>query len=141
MTQKYNLENFTDTLTVSHIDIDNDGDLDIITTSLFWEILVFKNKLPEQAASIKITLKDYMTKNTQWIGGKIIIHHSDWSQQMRNIYIWWHFLSLQNPTQVFWLGTKKIQYIDIVWPDWSKSKIDQSFAPNRHYSITRSNEK
>lgn len=130
-------ENYIDTLTSSYIDYDNDGDLDIINTSIFWDIIFYRNDIPNRN-SIILDLVDTTSNNTEAIWSKVIITTSDGKKQMRYIYVGWHFLSLQNTQVHFWINDHTfIKKIEIMWPDQSKSIITQELHWNHKYLIKK----
>lgn len=130
-------ENFLDTFTSAYIDFDNDWDLDIINTSIFGDIIFFKNSILTQN-SIVIQLKDSTTNNSEAIWAKVILGMPDGSEQIRFLYVWGHFLTLQDTQAHFWIWDNlAINYIKIIWPDWSSNLIEENLTANKKYLISK----
>ena len=100
----------------SYADIDNDGDLDIITNNLNSEASVYCNQSNNKTNYLKIKLQ-FVGKNTFGIGTKIITY-SKGKSQFKELQTTRGFQSSSEPILHF--GFKKEAKIDsllVIWPD------------------------
>ena len=119
-----------------YVDIDNDGDLDIITRSAIGQIFVYRNNESENA-SIDIKLIDH-DGNRDALGAKIFIAYGDGKQQMRELTLGGGFMSYQAPLAHFGLGQHgHIESLTIRWPDGQESIIDSALSAGSKYVIER----
>ena len=119
-----------------YVDIDNDGDLDIITRSAIGQIFVYRNNESENA-SIDIKLIDH-DGNRDALGAKIFIAYGDGKQQMRELTLGGGFMSYQVPVAHFGLGQHDhIQSLTIRWPGGQESVIDSALSAGSKYVIER----
>jgi len=136
--KEFGLENYDITGAYTYIDIDNDGDLDIITVPVNGPLNVYINN-EYQNNSISFEFKDNKG-NYFGIGNKIYIYYgeNDEKHQVREIKAGGGFLSFDSPIAHFGLGKyEKINKIEIVWSTGEKTTIDKKFLANRRYIITR----
>ena len=136
--EKFGLDDYDHASSFAYIDIDNDGDLDIVTNTLYGPFKVFLNNEIERN-SVTFKLRDEKG-NHFCIGCKIIIHYenSNKSQQMREIKAGGGFRSFDPPTAHFGLGkSEKINKVVVVWSDGEVNTIENSFPSNREYRIVR----
>ena len=118
------------------IDIDYDGDLDIITRSAVGQVYVYKNNENINHA-ININLIDN-TGNRNAIGAKIYIEYGDGKKQIRELTLGGGFMSYQIPSAHFGLQKyKNIQKLKIRWPDGIETVIDSTLNANYTYVIER----
>lgn len=95
-------------------DLDNDGDLDIVTNNIDSKAFVYKNNTTGNFLKIKLEGSD---KNKFGFGAKAIIHHNKKLQLLENI-VTRGFLSSVEPGLFFGLGKdKKIEKVEVIWPD------------------------
>ena len=119
-----------------YVDIDNDGDLDIITRSAIGQIFVYENNESENA-SIAIKLID-LEGNRDALGAKIFITYGGGKQQMRELTLGGGFMSYQVPFAHFGLGQHdNIQSLTIRWPDGQESVIDSALSAGSKYVVER----
>ena len=136
--KEYGLEDFLDTPSFTYIDIDNDGDLDIVATGTNAPLRVFINN-EQQNNSITFEFRD-SKGNYFGIGNKVYIYYGqDYErQQMREIKSGGGFLSFDAPIAHFGLGKyEKVNKVEIIWSTGEKTTMDAEFLPNRKYIITR----
>ena len=121
-----------------YIDIDQDGDLDIITRSAVGQIYVYQNNTSINK-SISIQLVD-MIGNRNAVGAKIYIVYGDKSElaQMRELNLGGGFMSYQIPIAHFGLGEHdQINSIMVKWADGETTTINQQFYAGAKYIIER----
>jgi len=136
--KKFGLEIYTNTPSYTYVDLDRDGDLDIVTTGMLEEGRIFLNNNPESNNSISFALRDD-SGNHFAIGSKIVIT-TEVGQQIRELKLSGGFISFDNPILHFGLGQKNhITNIDIYWPDGSHSNLNSRLKANKHYRIHRKN--
>jgi len=97
-------------------DLDNDGDLDLVTNNLNSGPGLYINKTNEQAAYLKIKFR-YPPPNTQGIGTKVLSYNSG-KLQYQELYTVRGFQASSEPIVHFGYGqAKSIDSLRIVWPD------------------------
>ena len=124
----------------TYIDMDNDGDLDIIANTQYGSFKVYRNNDTKNNSA---TFKLIDGKgNRHCIGCKIIIHYGKevGKHQVREIKASGGFHSLDAPIAHFGLGShKRIGKIEIHWSTGEKTEITRPFPANREYRIHRKN--
>jgi len=138
--ERIQIESGLDDVGITHsfiyIDIDLDGDLDIVTRSAVGQIYVYKNN-ECQNNLISIQLLDQIG-NTNAIGAKVYIEYGNGESQMREFTLGGGFMSYQVPIAHFGLGkNKKIHKITIRWADGTESIINTTLYANHKYLIER----
>ena len=122
----------------TYIDMDNDGDLDIITVPVIGPLNVYVNNEHENNA---ITFEFRDSKGNYFgIGNKIFIYYgeNDERHQVREIKSGGGFLSFDAPIAHFGLGKyDKVNKVEVVWSTGEKTILDKEFFGNRKYVITR----
>ncbi len=127
------------TSSFSYIDIDNDGDIDIITVPQIGPAQVFINNTNNSANSIALSLRDHMG-NRFGIGSRVIIYYgeNESRHQMREVKASGGFSSFDDPTVYFGLGAyTQISRIDILWPTGKKTSIKARLNTGSKYTVTR----
>lgn len=109
----------TDTLVsgaTAYADLDNDGDLDIVTNNINRPVSIYVNKTNDQAHFLKIKLKG-PGKNTQGIGAKVYSYHEG-VLQYKELYTARGFQASSEPMVHFGYGDHTtVDSIRIVWPN------------------------
>ena len=99
---------------VAYGDLDNDGDLDIITNNMDAPAFVYENKATGNYLKIDFKGSD---KNTFGYGAKVIIHHKGKTQIAENTVTRGYFSSVE-PGVFFGLGKDtKIDKVEVIWAD------------------------
>ena len=136
--EQFNLENFNMVTAYTYIDIDNDGDLDIISAGLNGPINVYINNETKNN-SITFEFRDYQG-NHFGIGNKIYIYYGENNErhQVREIKSGGGFLSFDSPIAHFGLAKYDVvNKIEVVWSTGEKTTIDKEFLANKKYVIER----
>ncbi|MFT4746403.1 MAG: uncharacterized membrane protein YraQ (UPF0718 family) [Congregibacter sp.] len=123
-----------------YIDYDNDGDLDIIKTSINGPLFVYRNNESSNHA-IKVSIQDEMG-NYFGVGTKIIIHYGkdDSLHQLRELKLSGGYTSYDPLIAHFGLGMhQSISKIEVEWSTGEKSEFNGFFDAGQHYTITRKN--
>lgn len=106
----------------AYADLDNDGDLDLVTNNLNSEASIYINKTNEKANYLKIKLK-YEGKNSFGIGTKII-SYSNGKKQFKELQTTRGFQSSSEPIVHFGYGKNTIiDSILVIWPDKTLQKL------------------
>ena len=122
----------------TYIDIDRDGDLDIITNTLYGPFKVYmNNNLENNSATFR--LEDGLG-NRFCIGCKVIIHYGEdgMHNQFREIKAGGGFHSYDEPKMHFGLGKyTEIENLEIIWSTGETTIVNHPFPANREYLIKR----
>ena len=106
-----------------YVDLDLDGDLDLVTNNVNEEASVFENTTnsSKNYATFQLTYKD---QNKEAIGAKVFLY-ADSKKQTKQIFKSRGFLSSTEAKVHFGLDTiSKIDSVVVVWPDLKVQKID-----------------
>ncbi len=99
-------------------DLDNDGDLDIVTNNINSTASIYINKTDDKASYLKIKF-DHPGPNTQGIGTKVYSYHQG-VLQYKELYTVRGFQASSEPVVHFGYGQHSMaDSIRIVWPDKS----------------------
>lgn len=110
-------------------DLDNDGDLDIVTNNINHPATLYINQTNQKANYLKVKLK-LPGKNTFGIGSKILSYHKG-ILQYKEMYTVRGFQSSSEPLVHFGYGKEtKIDSIRVIWPDRT-SQLLKNVAVNQ----------
>ena len=116
-------------------DLDNDGDIDLITTSLSQPAQVFENHLANQNGWIQVRLDGTSLKNRSAVGSRIKISAAG-RQQMKEVHVGSSFLSQQSPYTHFGLGkAASIDQLEVRWPIARNSSGKLQFKRQIYYDV------
>lgn len=139
VTEEFSLESFTPTSAYTYLDIDNDGDLDIVTVPTDAPLEIFVNNVSGNA--IQFELRDETSNNLFAIGAEIQIFYKEngqEQQQTQTIKGSGGYKSFNQPITHFGSGTAElIDKVIIIWPDGIENKIDQKIKTGKKYVVTR----
>ncbi len=140
-TREAGLENFLTTAAYVYLDMDDDGDLDIIQVALDGPVWVFENRtVPGNTGNAILFELDDKRGNRRGIGSKIIIHYGPGGarHQLREIKAGGGFLSFEPARAHFGLGEHQtVQRVEVHWSTGERSEIVGAFAAGSRYRITR----
>ncbi|PTM03788.1 MAG: hypothetical protein DA407_13680 [Bacteroidetes bacterium] len=106
-------------------DLDNDGDLDVITNNIDAPAFVYENKATGNFLKIKI---EGDGNNTFGIGAKAIIHHNGKIQMAENT-VTRGFISSVEHDLFFGLGKDtKVEKVEVIWPDGKSNSFENVSA-------------
>ena len=118
-------------------DLDNDGDIDVVTIDHNGEIVIFKNGL-EAENSIQIQLVG-QDGNRFGLGATIKVFGAGETEMVRYVSTSGSFLSSQSPTIHFGVGNiENVGSVEIDWPRGNKQTLN-SLATNYKYEIQEPN--
>ncbi len=130
------LVDFFPTAAYSYVDLDNDGDLDMVTAPVHGPVSVYKNK-SGNGNSIAFELRD-LQGNHFGIGSRVVIRYGDERQQMREIQSGGGFASFDPAVAHFGLGEfDQVARVEIRWSTSETDVIEGPFKAGASYRITR----
>ncbi len=139
--EAYGLESYTPTSAFTYLDIDNDGDLDIVTVPTDAPIEMFTNHNANNA--IQFELRDGTSNNTWALGAEIQIVYEEnerLKQQSQIVKGSGGYKSYNQPILHFGLGKiNQIKSAKIIWPNGQMATIEQNLSVNAKYRITKIN--
>ena len=136
--EEFGLKDLDHSSAYTYIDIDSDGDLDIIANTQYGPFKVYRNN-ETRNSSVVFKLRD-AKGNRFCIGCRIIIHYGSEGKrhQMREIKASGGYRSFDSPQAHFGLGANvEIQKVEVRWSDGTKTNINHPFPANREYTIHR----
>ncbi|MGI9546083.1 MAG: VCBS repeat-containing protein [Flavobacteriaceae bacterium] len=105
-------------------DLDNDGDLDIVTNNINSPARLYVNKTDDKASYLKIRF-DYTSKNKFGIGTKVYSYHNG-VLQYKELYTVRGFQASSEPVVHFGYGNASVvDSLRIVWPDKSTQLVKE----------------
>lgn len=120
-------------------DLDNDGDLDLVTNNINAPATIYVNKTNTSANYLKIQPK-FKQKNPFGIGTKVYSYHKS-ILQYKELYTSRGFQSSSEPVIHFGYGnTQNVDSLKIVWPDKSYQTL-RDIATNQTLEIKPDNTK
>jgi len=132
----FGLEDYLMTAAAVAFDMDNDGDLDVISQPVNGPVTLFRNGA-QSGNAIVVELRD-VGGNSQGVGARIYVTLAGGTQQMRELQSGGGFMSFDAPVAHFGLGVATgAEAIRIVWPDGAESRIEGPIPAGATYSITR----
>lgn len=114
-----------------YVDLDNDGDLDLVVNNLNDEPSVFKNTSREKNNSSYLALKlNYKDKNRNAVGAKAYIYTKK-GLQYEEVNPNRGYLACVSTVVNFGLGQEQVDSVKIVWPDNTMQVITNVSANQR----------
>lgn len=115
-------------------DLDNDGDLDLITNNIDQPASLYENKTRNTSAWLKLKF-NYTAPNRFGIGTKAIVYKNG-RRQIKQLYTSRGFQSSSEPVLHFGFGeARTIDSLLVVWPDQTLQKI-RDIKLNQSHTIT-----
>jgi hypothetical protein len=136
MNEAWNLNKATCTNGAVYVDLDNDGDLDIVGNNINDAAFVYRNNSSElQSPSnyMKVKLKGPFG-NTNGIGARVTVE-TEGLKQTKELYLSRGFQSSVNPILHFGLGeATSINTLKVLWPD-GKTQTLNGVKPNQQLLV------
>lgn len=135
----YGLDDFDHSSGFTYLDIDNDGDLDIIGNTTHGGLKVYKNNATNYQ-SIMFEINDEIG-NANCIGCKILIatgNKGEELKQLREIKGGGGFLSFDAPYAHFGLGDETVvNRVAVIWSTGERTTFNKNFEAGYKYKINR----
>ncbi|MBC8283055.1 MAG: VCBS repeat-containing protein [Nitrospinae bacterium] len=136
--QEFGLDDYDHSSSYTYLDIDRDGDLDIIANTLYGPFKVYTN---HETKNNSATFKFHDEQGNRFcLGCKIIIHYGPNGEkhQFREIKTGGGFHSYDAPEAHFGLGKfNSIQKIEITWSTGETTSLEGNFPANHEYIVQR----
>ncbi|NNC49554.1 MAG: VCBS repeat-containing protein [Flaviramulus sp.] len=111
---------------IAYGDLDNDGDLDVVTNNMETEAFVYENKATGNFLKVNLEGSE---KNQFGYGAKAIIHHNGKTQVAENT-VTRGYLSSMEPGLFFGLGKDvELDKVEVIWPD-GKTNVFENVSAN-----------
>lgn len=135
-TDEHGMTSFLANSSYTLIDIDYDGDQDVVIVPINGPVSVFENRMSDNNSIAIELLGDRGV--TPAIGAEVQITHGDGARhQMKELQLSGGFVSFDHPVLYFGLGSDEVvSEIKVQWPDGKESLIRGEFAAGRHYQIS-----
>lgn len=131
----FGLEDYLMTAAASAFDMDNDGDLDMVTHPVNGPMTVFRNNA--QAPALVISLHDQIG-NRDGIGATLTLTDDLGRSQTRELQLGGGFMSFDAPRAHFGMGgARHATELSIRWPDGSTTQVSGPLDAGAHYRISR----
>lgn len=139
MSGPYGLEDYLMTAAATAFDMDNDGDLDLVTHTVNGPLVAFVNN-NQTDRSITFALED-AEGNAQGIGARLSITYQDGLTQSREVQMGGGFMSFDAPRVHFGLGrADRIDSLEIQWRTGETTRIAGPIPAGALYRIRRDGE-
>ncbi len=132
----FGLEDYLMTAAATAFDIDNDGDLDMVTHPVNGPLVLFRNA-GQTGRAIAFELRDHVG-NRDGIGARLRLADDSPRIQSREIVLGGGFMSFDAPRVHFGLGDQDAATrAEITWPDGQTTVIDGPLQAGALYTVTR----
>jgi uncharacterized membrane protein YraQ (UPF0718 family) len=135
---EFGLDDYLNTPSYTYVDLDNDGDLDIVATGLMGSVRVFINN-ESKNKSVSFELRDQVG-NRFGVGSKVFIRYGEngKSHQVREIKSGGGYMSFDAPVAHFGLGKHEaVTVVEVHWSTGERTTLSNRFEAGRQYLITR----
>ena len=131
----FGLEDYLMTAAATAFDMDNDGDLDMVTHPVNGPLALFRNEA--QGHALAIRLQDH-AGNRDGIGALITLREETGRQQSRELQLGGGFMSFDAPVAHFGLGESRFaEEARIRWADGGETVIAGPLEAGATYTVTR----
>jgi uncharacterized membrane protein YraQ (UPF0718 family) len=136
-TKSFGLEDHVPSGASVYLDVDNDGDLDIITHPFQLTPILWRNDAAH-GPGLQIALDDRTAPNRQAIGARVEIRAPDGRLQVRDIKGSGGYASFDAPVAFFGLGDWPfVAALSVTWPDGTVSALRNLNLASGRYTLTR----
>jgi len=134
--EAFGLENSYKQNAYTYVDLNNDGNLDIVSRATHGGVSVYLNN-EDQNNRLIFEFRDEVG-NTFGIGNKVYIYYGEQRHQVREIKSGSGYLSFDAPYAHFGLGTHdRVDKIEISWSTGERTVIDRPLETNKKYIVWR----
>ncbi|MEL7115716.1 MAG: FG-GAP-like repeat-containing protein [Pseudomonadota bacterium] len=131
----FGLEDYLMTASAIRFDMDNDGDLDILTHPVNGPLALFVNG-SQTGNALAVELRDTLG-NTHGVGARITAELPDGTVMMREIQSGGGFMSFDAPVAHFGLGASTSATITIHWPTGETTRLPEPLVAGATHRVTR----
>ena len=136
-TRRFGLEDHVPTGSYVYMDVDDDGDLDLITHPFQLTSVLWRNDAP-RGKGLALSLEDRTSPNRGAVGARVEIRAPDGRLQVRDIKGSGGYESFNPPQGFFGLGDwPSVQSIRVTWPDGSSSALSGLTLTSGRYTLVR----
>ena len=135
--KEWGLDHVGMSFSTAHVDLDQDGDLDMVVCNLGEEVSIYRNNTQE-GNRMMISLRG-AGANHFGIGAKVVLTLEDGSKQQRRLIPVRGYMASNEPVIHFGLGEQKPESMTITWADGVRQLVGDLKA-NHHYTISQSSE-
>lgn len=133
--------NFLHSSSFTFVDLDLDGDLDLVSTGALAPPQVYYNKSAIHGSSMSFAIRDGRG-NHFGIGTKITVEYKDKNghpaKQIREIKAGGGYASFDEPVAYFGLGgVNEVDRVIVNWSTGETTELNQKFGSGTRYTITR----
>jgi uncharacterized membrane protein YraQ (UPF0718 family) len=137
-TRRLGLEDHVPTGSYVYVDVDNDGDLDLITHPFQLTSVLWRNDAP-RGKGLSVALEDKTSPNRHAVGARVEIRAPDGRLQVRDIKGSGGYESFDPQQAFFGLGDwPSVQSIKVTWPDGTSSALAGLTLASGRYTLVRS---
>ncbi|WP_427450056.1 FG-GAP-like repeat-containing protein [Litorimonas sp. WD9-15] len=130
------VEDYLMTAAATQADLDNDGDLDIVTVPVNGPLQVYLNNT-QVGNSIAFEFDDAIG-NSYGIGNRITITYGEGKQQVRELQLGGGFMSFDAAIAHFGLGEHEVvERVTVNWANGGQSVMNGPLSSGNRYTITR----
>jgi len=137
-TQSGGVEDYFPVSGYTYVDIDRDGDLDVVAAPVQGPVWVYENR-GAKGRAIDFELRDFQG-NRFGVGSKIIVHYGEGesSHQVREIQAGGGFISFDPFVAHFGLGEhESVTRVEVEWSSGGRTELRGDFRAGACYRITR----
>ncbi len=136
-TRAFGLEDHVPTGSYVYVDLDNDGDLDLVTHPFQLTPVLWRNEAA-RGPGFELSLDDRSSNNRRAVGARVQIRTPDGRIQVREIKGSGGYESFDAPQAFFGLGDwPSVSAISVRWPDGTTSDLGDLALHGGRYTLVR----
>ncbi|PAP75861.1 FG-GAP-like repeat-containing protein [Rubrivirga marina] len=131
VTEAVGLGSWLPTFAASRVDLDRDGDLDLVVPTALGPVDVYRNEARGHA--LQIALRDETGQNPFGVGAVVTVRTPSGRTMMREVQASGGFLSFDEPIAHFGLGAEaEAAEVEVRWPTGRTTRVENLAAGARH---------